>query len=85
MKPCILIPARYNSSRFPGKPLALINGETLISRVARIAYKVLKPTDVYVVTDSQLIENHCKSLNIQSIMTSTLIKNIFYTIHFSRI
>lgn len=71
MNPCILIPARYNSSRFPGKPLALISGETLISRVAKIAHKVLNPSHVYVVTDSQLIQNHCKSLNIQTIMTSS--------------
>ena len=70
MNPCILIPARFASSRFPGKPLAIIDGQSLISRVARIAHKVLDPSDVYVVTDSEEIKSHCEDSNIQTIMTS---------------
>ena len=70
MNPCIIIPARYNSSRFPGKPLAKIAGETLISRVVKIAYEVLDPAHVYVATDSDLIRKHCSETNIKTIMTS---------------
>ena len=33
MKYILIIPARYKSSRFPGKPLAMINGKTMIERV----------------------------------------------------
>ena len=36
MDTTILIPARYNSSRFPGKPLAKILGKSLVTRVGRI-------------------------------------------------
>ncbi len=70
MKPCIIIPARYNSSRFPGKPLALIDGISLIVRVARVAQSVLAPEDVYVATDSELILQHCEFNNVQSILSS---------------
>ena len=51
----ILIPARYNSTRFPGKPLALLDGVPMIKRVydACIASKI--PT--YVLTDDQTIYN----------------------------
>jgi 3-deoxy-manno-octulosonate cytidylyltransferase (CMP-KDO synthetase) len=56
----ILIPARYQSTRFPGKPLALINGKTMIQRVYANAAATQLPS--YVVTDSQAIENHCHSI-----------------------
>ena len=48
-KTAILIPARYGSTRFPGKPLALLNGVTMIKRV----YNAAKATglDTYVLTD----------------------------------
>ena len=39
MKITGVIPARYNSTRFPGKPLTLINGKTMIERVYRQAQK----------------------------------------------
>lgn len=70
MRICIVIPARYKSSRFPGKPLTLINGKALIVRVARIAQKVLNYEDVYVATDNIKIENLCKKNNIKTIFTS---------------
>jgi 3-deoxy-manno-octulosonate cytidylyltransferase (CMP-KDO synthetase) len=57
----ILIPARYHSSRFPGKPLAKISGKSLIERV----YQNCKATgfDLAVVTDSDKIEDHVKNFN----------------------
>lgn len=55
MNVVILIPARLNSSRFPGKPLASINGEPMIRRVARLAQQSAVASDVHVLTDSQQI------------------------------
>ena len=40
-KTAIIIPARFKSSRFPGKPLAKILGEEMIIRVAKFAKKLL--------------------------------------------
>ncbi|MDA9302471.1 hypothetical protein N9Q27_00675 [bacterium] len=53
MKTAILIPARYASTRFPGKPLTKLGGKTMIERV----YEKCKQTgiDTYVLTDSMQI------------------------------
>jgi len=52
----VLVPARFSSSRFPGKPLAKISGESMISRVFFNCVESGFPT--YVVTDHQEIEKH---------------------------
>ena len=39
MKTLIVVPARYGSTRFPGKPLTLIAGQSMVSRVAAMAAK----------------------------------------------
>lgn len=54
----ILIPARFQSSRFPGKPLAKIAGISMIERVYRNCLESGIPT--YVVTDHDGIEQHVK-------------------------
>jgi 3-deoxy-manno-octulosonate cytidylyltransferase (CMP-KDO synthetase) len=54
----ILIPARYASSRFPGKPLALINGQSMIERVYRNC--LTSSFKTFVVTDNNEIEKHVK-------------------------
>jgi 3-deoxy-manno-octulosonate cytidylyltransferase (CMP-KDO synthetase) len=54
----ILIPARFASSRFPGKPLALIDGTSMIERVFKNCEASGYPT--YVVTDHDGIESHVK-------------------------
>lgn len=64
-----IIPARYASIRFPGKPLAMIHGKTMIQRVYEQALKVL--THVYVATDDSRIENEVKKFNGKVIMTSS--------------
>lgn len=71
MKIAIIIPARFESTRFPGKPLALILGKTMIERVWEICCKVVGPQHVYVATDSHAILKHCESLKIQALMTSS--------------
>ena len=50
-----IIPARYASQRFPGKPLAILGGKTVIQRVVEQVKKVLD--DVYVATDDDRIFN----------------------------
>lgn len=56
----ILIPARYGSSRFPGKPLAKINNQSMISYVIKNCES--SQFDYAVVTDDQRIEDHINEL-----------------------
>lgn len=65
----ILIPARYGSSRFPGKPLAKILGKSLISRVGHICQDAVGEDSVFVVTDDERIEKECESQGIKTIMS----------------
>ncbi len=55
MKVLGIIPARYMSSRFPGKPLAIIAGRRMIERVCRQAGKATTLDDVIVATDDERI------------------------------
>lgn len=70
MKIIGVIPARYDSSRFPGKPLADIFGKPMIWWVYKNAQKVERLNEIYVATDDIKIENICKSFSIPVIMTS---------------
>ena len=62
-----IIPARYASTRFPGKPLADLGGKTMIQRVYEQAKKAL--TDVVVATDDERIYNCVKSFGGEVVMT----------------
>lgn len=70
MKIVAVIPARYKSSRFRGKPLADICGRPMIWWVYNQAKKVEEFEEVYVATDDEIIEDTCKKLNINVVMTS---------------
>jgi 3-deoxy-manno-octulosonate cytidylyltransferase (CMP-KDO synthetase) len=64
LKGIVLIPARFASSRFPGKPLALIKGKDGVKSMIQRVYEGLAKSpllDVYVVTDDQRIEDHLKT------------------------
>jgi len=67
---CIVIPARYESSRFPGKPLAKINGQEMIYRVWELCCLALKPSQVFVATDNNSIAKYCSNHGINVVMTS---------------
>jgi len=58
MRAVIVIPARYASTRFPGKPLALIAGVSLIQRVYERAARSQRAQAVYVATDDDRIFGH---------------------------
>lgn len=63
-----IIPARYASTRFPGKPLVDIGGKTMIQRVYDQVSKVIN--DVYVATDDERIFDKVRSFGGKVIMTS---------------
>ena len=64
-----IIPARYGSSRFPGKPLALLGGKPVIQRVYEQVAHVLDET--YVATDDERIYNKVLEFGGKAVMTST--------------
>ncbi len=66
-----VIPARYASSRFPGKPLVDILGKSMIQRVYVQAKKSKKLDEVVVATDDERIFNHVKSFGGQAVMTES--------------
>ena len=70
MKVLGVIPARYASSRFPGKPLVDIQGKTMIQRVYEQAMKAKSLSKVIVATDDERIFNHVKSFKGEVMMTS---------------
>lgn len=73
MKTAIIIPARYGSTRFPGKPLTLIGGETMLSRVVNVAREAINGRDditLAVATEDGRIADHAKELGVKGIMTS---------------
>jgi 3-deoxy-manno-octulosonate cytidylyltransferase (CMP-KDO synthetase) len=51
----VVIPARYGSSRFPGKPLADLGGAPLVVRVAQMAARMTRATEIVVATDDERI------------------------------
>ena len=65
-----VIPARYKSSRFPGKPLVDICGKPMIWWVYQQAMKVHEFDKVYVATDDERIKAACDEHNMNVIMTS---------------
>lgn len=65
-----IIPARFASTRFPGKPLTVINGKTMIRRVYEQASASKLLQKVIVATDDDRISNEVKSFGGEVVMTS---------------
>ncbi|MEI7499328.1 MAG: 3-deoxy-manno-octulosonate cytidylyltransferase [Bacteroidota bacterium] len=70
MKILGVIPARYASTRFPGKPLVIIEGKSMIQRVYDQALKCDILSRVVVATDNEEILNHVKLFGGNVLMTS---------------
>ena len=71
MKILGIIPARYGSTRFEGKPLALINGKMMIQRVYEQSCKADRLSEVVVATDDERIYNAVLGFGGKAVMTST--------------
>ncbi len=73
MKTAIIIPARYGSTRFPGKPLVKIGGMSMLERVVevgRLAADKHENTSLMVATEDQRIADHCDEIGVLCMMTS---------------
>ena len=80
MNTVILIPARYASSRYPGKPLVGLKGasgvsKALIQRTVEAARRVSGASGVFVVTDDERIAEACAPARVGVIMTSSECRN----------
>ena len=65
-----IIPARFGSTRFPGKPLVEIQGKTMVHRVYEQAKKSKVLSEVIIATDDERIERHVKDFGGNVVMTS---------------
>lgn len=76
VKTLVVIPARYGSTRFPGKPLAKIAGKEMLLRVVDIARKGTVHTEarIVVATEDERIVNFCTQHDIECLMTSDACK-----------
>ena len=70
MKTVIIIPARYKSSRFPGKPLTPILGKPMILWVAEICSHALPIESVFIATDDSRIKEVVERAGFKAVMTS---------------
>lgn len=70
MKVVGIIPARYASTRFPGKPLIDIAGKTMIQRVYEQSMQCEGFEDIIIATDDQRISDHAQQFGANVIMTS---------------
>jgi len=66
----IIIPARYGSSRYRGKPLVKILGRELVLRVADVCKKTVGRSSVYIATDSKKIANVVEKSDYKAVFTS---------------
>ncbi len=71
MKTAAVIPCRYQSSRFEGKPLALIGGKPMMWHVYQQASKAESIGEVHIATDDERIAAACRENGLNHLMTST--------------
>ena len=70
MKSVVIIPARYKSSRFPGKPLVPLLGKPMILWVAELSAMALGKESVFIATEDERIAQTVEGAGFRSIMTS---------------
>ncbi|MDD3444501.1 MAG: 3-deoxy-manno-octulosonate cytidylyltransferase [Zavarzinia sp.] len=71
MTACVIIPARYASSRFPGKPLVPILGKPMILWVAELSARAVGRDHVYVATDDARIAAVVEGAGFNTLLTSS--------------
>jgi 3-deoxy-manno-octulosonate cytidylyltransferase (CMP-KDO synthetase) len=71
VKTLIVIPARYASKRYPGKPLEKINGVSMLARTARAAQTAAESAGarVIIATDDDRIAQHAREIGVEAVMT----------------
>ena len=70
MRSIVIIPARYQSSRYPGKPLIKLLGKPMIQWVAELSARAVGQLNVYIATDDARIQEAVLEMGYQVIMTS---------------
>lgn len=70
MRSVVLIPARYGSSRFPGKPLVKLLGKPMVLWVAELSAKAVGHENVYVATEDRRIADVVEEAGLQVVMTT---------------
>ncbi|NGO91082.1 MAG: NTP transferase domain-containing protein, partial [Halomonas sp.] len=70
MRSVVLIPARYGSSRYPGKPLVPLLGKPMVLWVAELSARAVGAENVYVATEDQRIANVVEEAGFQAVMTT---------------
>lgn len=70
MRSCVIIPARYASNRFPGKPLVPLLGKPMILWVAELSACAVGVENVYVATEDQKIKEVVEDAGYRSVLTS---------------
>src|SRR5512137_2028715 len=70
MRTVAFIPARYASSRFPGKPLVPLLGVPMIVHVARLTAEAIGSDNTFIVTDDQRISAAAEQFGFRAVMTS---------------
>ena len=76
----LVIPARYQSKRLPGKPLLSIKGLPMIVRTYNQCNKVVPKSKILVATDDKRIQQICDENNINSMMTSNTVSYTHLTL-----
>ncbi len=71
MRSCVIIPARYKSSRLPGKPLVKLLGKPMVIWVAETSSRAVGSENVYVATDDKRIFNLVIESGYQAILTKS--------------
>lgn len=70
MRSVVLIPARYGSSRYPGKPLVRLLGKPMVLWVAELSARAVGRDNVYITTEDERIAKVVKDVGFQAIMTT---------------
>jgi 3-deoxy-manno-octulosonate cytidylyltransferase (CMP-KDO synthetase) len=81
MTAAIVIPARYGSSRFAGKPLHKIAGTSMLQRVWRIAKAVRGCSRIVIATEDQRIVDHAASFGAEAVLTPESCENGTARVH----